>query len=227
MYGLRRNTVRESMARLLIAWQGTSKMNRVELNRYWRLSNLRARLAGKSFFRNRRGSTTIEFAMIAVPFFGLITAIFETGLVYFESSQLQEVTEKASRSVLTNSANSGITYQTFLNTYVCPNLSSMINCANLQIEIDNAGSTWNTAANYTQNNIYSTTYNPNTVFNMPQPGQIAIVRIVYPMNPVVSILTGGAFGGGPPIQTVTAGLTNANGTMVNMLMGIYAFKVEP
>lgn len=165
--------------------------------------------------------------MIAVPFFGLITAIFETGLVYFQNAQLQEVTEIASRSVLTNAANNGITYQTFLNSYVCPNLSSMISCANLQIEINDAGSTWNTASTYTQNNVYSTAYNPNTVFTMPQPGHIAIVRIVYPMTPFVGILTGGAFGGGAPIQTVTAGLTNANGTMVNMLMGIYAFKVEP
>jgi len=202
-------------------------MSCVELKRFRRAGTLRKRLASNSFFRSRRGTTTIEFAMIAVAFLGLITAIFETGLVFFENAQLQEVTEKASRSVLTNSASSGISYQTFLNTYVCPQLSSMIKCANLQMEIDVAGSTWATAGSYTQNNIYSATYNPNTVFAMPAAGQVAIVRIVYPMSQIVGIMTGGAFVGGPAISQTHAGQQYVNNSWSNMLMGIYAFKVEP
>ncbi|QGM46168.1 TadE/TadG family type IV pilus assembly protein [Methylocystis heyeri] len=192
------------------------------------IAHFRGRLAGRRRFRRRRGATTVEFAIVAVPFLGLLTAIFETGFVYFENAQLQEVTETASRSLLTNALASGITYQTFLTNNVCPKLSKMIVCANLQMEIDVVGSTWNNASNYTQNNIYSGTYNASQVFTMPQPGQIAIVRIVYPMSPMATILTGGAFGGGGQIRNVTSGMQqDVNNNMVNMLMGIYAFKVEP
>jgi Flp pilus assembly protein TadG len=196
--------------------------------RFEGIAHLRGRLAGKRRFRRRRGATTVEFAIVAVPFLGLLTAIFETGFVYFENAQLQEVTETASRSLLTNTLASGATYQTFLANNVCPKLSKMFVCANLQMEIDVVGSTWNNASSYTQNNVYSGNYNPSQVFTMPQPGQIAVVRIVYPMSPMAMILTGGAFGGGGKISDVSAGMQqDVNNNWVNMLMGIYAFKVEP
>jgi Flp pilus assembly protein TadG len=198
-----------------------------KLARFEAIAYLRGRLAGKRRFRRRRGATTVEFAIVAVPFLGLLTAIFETGFVYFENAQLQEVTETASRSLLTNTLASGATYQTFLANSVCPKLSKMFVCANLQMEIDVVGSTWNNASSYTQNNVYSGNYNPSQVFTMPQPGQIAVVRIVYPMSPMAMILTGGAFGGGGKVNDITAGMQQVNNNWVNMLMGIYAFKVEP
>ena len=63
--------------------------------------------AMRRFLSNEKGSTAVEFAMIAVPFLGLLGAIFEAGMVYFNSAQLQTVTELASRSIQTNTATAG------------------------------------------------------------------------------------------------------------------------
>jgi Flp pilus assembly protein TadG len=189
------------------------------------MTSRRRRLAGANIFRRRRGATAIEFAIIAVPFLGLLAAIFETGFVFFENAQLQEVTETASRTLLTNAASSGMTYNTFLTQNVCPKLASMINCSKLQMEVDVlTATTWNSATNYTLNNIFSTNYSSSAALPIPAPGQIAIVRIVYPMTPIAAVLTGGAFGGGGAIRKFdfTSGSSG-----FNMLMGIYAFKVEP
>jgi Flp pilus assembly protein TadG len=51
--------------------------------------------AARSFLSDEKGSTMVEFAMISVPLLGLIGAIFESGMVYFNSAQLQTVTELA------------------------------------------------------------------------------------------------------------------------------------
>ncbi len=205
-------------------------MDRGKLMDFRRIARLRERRARSGFFRHRRGTTTIEFAMVAVPFLGLLTAIFETGFVFFENAQLQEATEAASRALLTNSVQSGISYQTFLNQYVCPRLSTMFTCANLQMAVNVVGgdTSWGAvSASDTQNNIYSGSYNPNTLLPVPAAQQIAVLRVVYPMSQVAGILTGGAFGGGGPIGVMHTGQQFINGNWVNMLMGIYAFQVEP
>ncbi len=61
-------------------------------------------LGGTAFLRNLDGATAIEFAMIGVPFLGLLCAIFQTALIYFEAAQLQEATQVGSRAILTQSA---------------------------------------------------------------------------------------------------------------------------
>jgi Flp pilus assembly protein TadG len=174
----------------------------------------------RAFARDARGSVAIEFAMVVVPFLGLLAAIFQTGLFYFQSAQLQTATEIASRAVLTRSA-SNMTYQTFVNTYVCPNLSSMFNCANLTIDIRSPAS-WSTAD--TANNIYTS---PNPLTNsisMPAAGQIAVVRIAYPVPAYLAIIAGNFAGA---VGKSTNGQTTVNGKQVYMIMGIAAFMVEP
>ena len=64
-------------------------------------------LGGTAFLRNLDGATAIEFAMIGVPFLGLLCAIFQTALIYFEAAQLQEATQIGSRAILTQSAAAG------------------------------------------------------------------------------------------------------------------------
>lgn len=187
------------------------------------LAWLRRRLALRPFWRETNGATAVEFALIAVPFLGLLCAIFETGLVFLESAQLQEVTQAAARSVLVNSATNGITYQTFLNTYVCPRLLSTMNCSNVVMDISNPAN-WSAESALDNASFYSSSANaPTATISMPSAGNIAIVRILYPLNQIAAIVTGGT---GAPIGQIHAGETTLSGNYVHMLMGIYAFKVE-
>lgn len=187
----------------------------------------------KGFLANRAGTTAVEFAMISVPFLGLIGAILETGSIYFRTAQLQMATETAGRAVLTHSTTAGLTYQQFVNTYVCTwqstgivkpgTLSTMFDCSKILVDIrspigwgtDNMG-----------NDLYMTPNPGNMVINMPAPGQIAIVRIVYPM-PVLAGFLGGGVITGQTMGQIRVGQVNYNGGWTHMLLGIAAFRVEP
>jgi Flp pilus assembly protein TadG len=198
-----------------------------------RFSNLAKRLPKRDFVADLRGTTAIEFAMISVPFLGLIGAIFETGTAYFRSSQLQMATETASRAVLTHSTAAGLTYQQFIDQSVCTwqatgtvkpgTLSTMFDCSKLMVDIRSPAS-W--GASDTGNNFYSTPNPLSQTIAMPATGQIAIVRIAYPMT-VLSGLLGGSVFSGSSFGKVRNGQVQYNGVWTTMLMGIAAFRVEP
>jgi len=199
-------------------------------SRLMKLSKLAPR---KGFLADRRGTTAIEFAMISVPFLGLIGAIFETGTIYFRTAQLQMATETASRAVLTHSTAVGLTYQQFVEQNICTwqatgtvkpgTLSTMFDCSKLLVDV-RSPVTWGGAD--TGNTFYNTPNPGASVINMPAPGQIAIVRIVYPMT-VISGMLGGSVFSGSNYGQIRAGQVQYNSAWTTMLMGIAAFRVEP
>ena len=183
-------------------------------------------LGGTAFLRNLDGATAIEFAMIGVPFLGLLCAIFQTALIYFEAAQLQEATQVGSRAILTQSAATGLTYGTFLQNYVCPQMSGMFTCANLRMDLQSPAN-WTSASSLDLGNFYNNPANTQaTAITLPAAGSIAVVRILYPMSQMAAIVGGTALQAGS-ISTVTAGETTIGGQTVTVLMGIYAFRVEP
>jgi Flp pilus assembly protein TadG len=214
------------------------KIRRLSASRDFRRPGWVKAASGR-FLSDRNGTTAIEFAMIAVPFMGLIGAVLETGNVYFRTSQLQLTTETAGRNVLTHSTSNvaaNMTYQQFIDNYVCTHgsgsnivkpgtLGMMFDCSKVVVDIQPVN-TW--GATYS-NNFYSSPNLPSSTINMPAAGSVAIVRIVYPVSAVAAILTGGAFKG-QTIGVSRAGQTQYSGNnnaWSYMIMGIYAFKVEP
>jgi Flp pilus assembly protein TadG len=187
----------------------------------------------RGFAADRAGTTAVEFAMIAVPFLGLIGAIFETGTVYFRTAQLQMATETASRAVLTHSTAAGLTYKQFVDQNVCTwksqgvvkpgTLSTMFDCDKIMVDVRNP-SDWSSAN--TANDFFNSPNSGTSVIPMPAPGKIAIVRIAYPMTVISGILGGGVFAGQTYGQ-IREGQTYYNSAWTTMLMGIAAFRVEP
>ncbi|PPD44263.1 MAG: pilus assembly protein TadE [Methylocystis sp.] len=198
-----------------------------------RLAKLRNIAPRKGFLKDRRGTTAIEFAMISVPFLGIIGAIFETGTAYFRTAQLQMATETASRAVLTNRTAAGLTYKQFVEQSVCTwqlsgtvkpgTLGKMFDCSKILVDVRRAAS-WGAAD--TGNNFYNTPNDPNGAINVPKSGEIAIVRIAYPMTVLSGLLGGSVFKGAPQGQ-VRAGQIQYGGNWTTMLMGMAAFRVEP
>lgn len=164
--------------------------------------------------------------MVAVPLIGLIGAIFESGMVYFNNAQLQTVTEIASRALLTNNGVAGQTYQQFIDSSVCTwqnggvvakgTLSKAFDCSKIMVDISSPTS-WSSAD--ASNDFTSSPPSRSQVITLPASGQIAVVRIAYPMPVLAAILTGGAFTG-QTISHVATGQTQ-------MLLGVSAFRVEP
>jgi Flp pilus assembly protein TadG len=192
------------------------------------------RRPGTGFLAEISGTTAIEFAMISVPFIGLIGAIFETGMTYFRTAQLQMATESASRAVLTHSTAAGLTYQQFVDQYVCTwqasgtvksgTLSTMFDCSKLMVSIDSPTS-WDTAASGYTSNTFTAAPRTQTIA-MPAAGKIAIVRVVYPATVIMGFLGGSVFKNAG-ITPITSGQTQYNNAWTYMLLGIAAFRVEP
>lgn len=84
--------------------------------------------AFRGFSSNRRGSAAVEFAMIAVPFFMMLFAIIETGLVFFAQQALETATQDTARLLLTGQAQTAGYTQSQFKTALCNNLASFFDC---------------------------------------------------------------------------------------------------
>src|SRR6266581_1507167 len=56
------------------------------------------------FRRNRRGSTVVEFALVAPMFIALLFAIIETALMFFASQVLETALQDSARLIMTGQA---------------------------------------------------------------------------------------------------------------------------
>jgi Flp pilus assembly protein TadG len=187
------------------------------------------------FAADRRATMSVEFAIVSVPLLGLIGAIFEVGLVFMRSEQLQIATQNASRAVLTQRV-ADMTYQNFVNNYVCTwqttgtvapgTLDRSFDCSRLLVDVSSPSS-WTNAA--TSNSFYTAPNALDSTITMPTAGNIALVRIVYPMRMVTAILTGGVLSGMTlgNGKTARGWLTSYKGEWNHMLLGVASFRVEP
>jgi len=164
------------------------------------------------------GSTAVEFGMLAFPLIGLMGATIDAGMLYFRSAQLQMTTESASRNILTKSLSSQLTYQQFLDQYVCTwqsagsvrtgTLGKMFDCSKLIVDIQTPTS-WTGAD---KDNDFTAAQKSGRI-PLPLAGQIAVIRIVYPVNQFFGFLG--------------KSRSSLAGRSSNVVMGVSAFRVEP
>ena len=159
-----------------------------------------------------RGATAVEFAIIAPAFLAMLFAILQTTLFLFAQQTLQNAAVEAGRLFMTGSAQTSGLTQTQFATTVCPMVSTLFNCGNLQIDVStySSFSSASTAApalyNSSGNLITSGTYSPGTQ------GEIMVVQLAYPW-PII----------GMPLGSVLP--NSGHGT--TEVMGVSAFRVEP
>ncbi len=78
--------------------------------------------------RDRKGSTAVEFALVAPPFIALMLSTFEVGWFYFAASQVDAATIATARLVRTGQAQrAGFDKQEFFNA-VCPTVQVFGDC---------------------------------------------------------------------------------------------------
>ena len=76
--------------------------------------------------RDRSGTTAVEFAMVATPFFALVFVIMQIGLIYFGMFALDNAVEQASRLVRTGQA--GVLSESQFKEQICLRLASFMDC---------------------------------------------------------------------------------------------------
>lgn len=94
------------------------------LRRAWRAPRVRA---GR-FARARDGVAAIEFAMVALPFFGLLVAIFETSFTMLAGQLVDTAVDEASRIVMTGQAETQKFDAAKFKTEVCSHVPSFLDC---------------------------------------------------------------------------------------------------
>jgi len=175
--------------------------------------------SSKHFALCKKGATAVEFALVAAPFLALLVALFETALVFFAGRVLDEVTEEASRYILTGQAQQANMTQAQFDKYICTStntaalVSALFNCNNLMVNVENYNdfASANTSAptlTFNNNGQISNTwsYSPGT------PGSIVVVQVMYQWPIVLG-----------PLGFDLSNLSNGN----RLLVSTAVFKTEP
>jgi Flp pilus assembly protein TadG len=136
------------------------------------------RNALRRFRRNRRGSTAVEFALVAPLFFALLFAIIETAMVFFASQVLETVTQDSARFIMTGQAQTAAYTQAQFKTYVCGQIGVLFDCANgIYVDVQSYPAFGNVAIadpiDAGRNFLPAMNYNPGG------PGNIVVVRLFY------------------------------------------------
>ena len=84
----------------------------------------------KRYKKSEDGATAVEFALVAAPFFYLLLAIFETGIMLFSEYVIENGTAQAARMIRTGQVqDQGFSKQQFKDQ-VCSGLAAFLDCDN-------------------------------------------------------------------------------------------------
>ena len=134
----------------------------------------------RAFVADRQGATAVEFALVATPFIGLLVGIIQTFLVFFAQQLLETSVKQSSRLILTGQAQAQSLSPSQFASVVCSNLPILFNCAGLMIDVQVAGS-WSSASAAAPTLTFDANGNVTNAwqFNVGNPGDIVIVRVMY------------------------------------------------
>ncbi len=143
------------------------------------------------FARDKRATSAVEFAMLALPLFAIILAALQTALVLMAEQELDTAAEQAGRLVMTSqvtsvSGQSGYLTQAQFTTKVCSYLVALFNCSNLMVNMQTASSfasASTSAPSYTTLQQNSWTYQTGSV------GQVVVLQVMYEW-PIISSVFG-------------------------------------
>lgn len=170
----------------------------------------RERPAGRGLlarvWRDRRGATALEFALVALPFFSLMLAIFETTAVFFASGTLENAVNDAARQIRTGQVQStNMTSAQFTNL-ICGKITPLLACdSNLVVDV-------RSFANFQAIN-FPPPLDNNKNFQIPpqftpgQAGDIVLVRVFYTwqvVTPLIGATLANMAGNKRLISTATA-----------------------
>ena len=148
-----------------------------------------ARSIASRFIRHRDGATTVEFALVVVPFLAVLFAIIQSAMVFFASQALRTAASYGGRLIMTGQAQAqGFNAAQFKNA-VCGNISGMFNCqASVFVDVKTY-----TAFSSINNNSLPLDANGNLQtgnfgYQTGGPNDIVVVRLMYQLPVQVSLL---------------------------------------
>ncbi|MBI1262097.1 MAG: pilus assembly protein [Rhizobiales bacterium] len=130
------------------------------------------------FRRANKGVTAIEFAMLALPFFALLSMIIESSVIFVSTSSLESATTQASRLIRTGQVKASNMTAAQFTTKICDNLMLVQNCTStLKVDVRNfstfGGATFPALVDADGNVTNTVVYQPGSA------GDIVVVRAFY------------------------------------------------
>lgn len=85
---------------------------------------------GRAFGRDERGVTAIEFGILAIPFFTIVAATLETGMIFLAGQVLDSAVQDTSRFIRTGQAQTVEWDGDDYRAAICSRLYGMFDCSN-------------------------------------------------------------------------------------------------
>ncbi len=89
----------------------------------------------RTFRRSDSGSAAVEFSLVAVPFFALLFAIIETGIVFFAGQVLENGVQDSGRLIYTNQITNTNTTAAQFKADLCSRVSVLLNCTGIDVDV--------------------------------------------------------------------------------------------
>lgn len=140
----------------------------------------------RRFARQQSGATTVEFALVAAPFFAILFAILETAIIFFAGQVLETAMADSARLIMTGQAQTKGFDQTAFKNSVCARIFGLFDCQN-GLMIDVRKYTSFSGADLTQP-VQNGQVNKNFQYEAGGPGDIVVVRMLYEWPVYVSLV---------------------------------------
>jgi len=100
-------------------------------------TNRRRAGVGALFFRNREGSTAIEFTLLAIPFAMLVFAILESCISFAGQQVMANITDDIARQIRTGQLRPANISETSLKKTICDRLEIIVadDCPGLEVDL--------------------------------------------------------------------------------------------
>lgn len=170
----------------------------------------RARVALDHFLAARRGSTAVEFAMVAAPFFFMMFAVLELAFVFVLDSALENAVIETGRLVRTGQADSQAFTGDQFKTALCARMNIFSGDCLSKVTVDVREIPQFTNPNPPDPTSGQTFSEAGLTYDNGDPGSLMLVRAWYRHQLVTPLLEQGLarMGDGKAILTATTAFRN-------------------
>ena len=146
---------------------------------------------GGRFARNDRATTLIEFGLLALPFFGIVTAILETSFIFLAANVLDGSMDYATRLLRTGQAQTAQPTPYTVVEYraaMCDRLFGLFDCSKLKLRVHTVTTFASASVGYP--------LDPDTgdwtmteLYNPGNGGDIVIAEVYYKWPTIVDLFS--------------------------------------
>ena len=144
----------------------------------------------------RRGAAALEFAIVSLPFFGLLIGAMTVAVYFYLQFALDYSLQEAVRQVQIGKIAGSMTAANFAGTVFCPILAAFVPCTNVLVSVQPVADYYNAS--------FVSAAAQQSAFCVGTPGQLMYARAVY-QAPVLSMIY--------PLIAAVAG-PGSNGTSI-------------